>query len=85
MWCCIVLWLVVAHGAGAADEPSPRTLYGGILELPQVGTEEGTVHKCSKAYSSQYLSTYTAHSLAVYSVKWNPIHHRIFLSAGADW
>uniref|UniRef100_A0A7S3VNJ3 Anaphase-promoting complex subunit 4 WD40 domain-containing protein n=1 Tax=Dunaliella tertiolecta TaxID=3047 RepID=A0A7S3VNJ3_DUNTE len=50
-----------------------------------VGTEEGSIHKCSKAYSSQYLSSYQAHSLAVYSVKWNCIHHKTFLSASADW
>jgi dynein intermediate chain 1 len=25
-----------------------------------VGTEEGTLHKCSKAYNSQYLETYEA-------------------------
>lgn len=50
-----------------------------------VGTEEGVVHKCSKAYSSQYLSTYMAHHLAVYAVKWNHLHHNTFLSASADW
>ncbi|KAL6762450.1 WD40-repeat-containing domain protein [Haematococcus lacustris] len=50
-----------------------------------VGTEEGAIHKCSKAYSSEYLSTYLGHSLAVYAVKWNNIHHRTFLSASADW
>jgi dynein intermediate chain 1, axonemal len=50
-----------------------------------VGTEEGTVHKCSKAYSSEYLSTYSGHNMAVYSVKWNRIHEDVFLSASADW
>eukprot|EP00201_Polytomella_parva_P000559 CAMPEP_0175076480 /NCGR_PEP_ID=MMETSP0052_2-20121109/22753_1 /TAXON_ID=51329 ORGANISM="Polytomella parva, Strain SAG 63-3" /NCGR_SAMPLE_ID=MMETSP0052_2 /ASSEMBLY_ACC=CAM_ASM_000194 /LENGTH=591 /DNA_ID=CAMNT_0016345629 /DNA_START=118 /DNA_END=1893 /DNA_ORIENTATION=- len=50
-----------------------------------VGTEEGAIHKCSKAYSSQYLSTYLAHNLAVYSVKWNPFQQNSFLSASADW
>jgi len=50
-----------------------------------VGTEEGLVHKCSKAYSSQYLGTYNAHHLAVYAVKWNMLHHSVFLSASADW
>jgi len=50
-----------------------------------VGTEEGAVHKCSKAYSSEYLSTFLGHQLAVYAVKWNHFHHRIFLSASADW
>jgi len=50
-----------------------------------VGTEEGRIHKCSKAYSSQYLETYDGHSMAVYSVRWNPVHPNIFVSASADW
>lgn len=50
-----------------------------------VGTEEGAIHRCSKAYSSQYLSTYVAHHLAVYAVHWNHIHPNMFLSASADW
>lgn len=31
-----------------------------------VGTEEGNVHKCSKAYSGQYQETYDGHQLAIY-------------------
>ena len=50
-----------------------------------VGTEEGKVHKCSKAYSGHYLETYDAHHMAVYAVKWNTFHPRIFLSCSADW
>ena len=50
-----------------------------------VGTEEGNIHKCSKAYSGQYLKTYEGHHMAVYAVKWNPFHERIFLSCSADW
>lgn len=50
-----------------------------------VGTEEGNIHKCSKAYSGQYLQTYEGHHMAVYAVKWNPFHERIFLSCSADW
>lgn len=50
-----------------------------------VGTEEGKIHKCSKAYSGQYLETYQGHHMAVYAVKWNPFHPRIFLSCSADW
>ena len=56
-----------------------------IEHLFLVGTEEGKIHKCSKAYSGQYLETYEGHNLAIYSVKWNPYHQRIFLSASADW
>ena len=50
-----------------------------------VGTEEGKIHLCSKAYSGQYLETYEGHYLAVYSVKWNAFHPRVFLSCSADW
>ncbi|GBG92562.1 hypothetical protein CBR_g56035 [Chara braunii] len=50
-----------------------------------VGTEEGTIHKCSKAYNSQYLETYKGHSMAVHSVAWNYWHPRVFLSASSDW
>ena len=50
-----------------------------------VGTEEGKIHLCSKAYSGQYLETYDGHYLAVYSVKWNKYHPRVFLSCSADW
>lgn len=41
--------------------------------------------KCSKAYTSRYLATYDAHSMAVYSVAWNSFHHRVFATASADW
>jgi len=50
-----------------------------------VGTEEGNIHKCSKAYNSQYLETYFGHHMAVYTVCWNFHHPRVFLSASADW
>jgi dynein intermediate chain 1 len=50
-----------------------------------VGTEEGHVHKCSKAYNSQYLETFVGHHMAVYTVKWNGYHPKVFLSASADW
>lgn len=50
-----------------------------------VGTEEGKLHKCSKAYSGQYLENYVGHHMAVYAVRWNPFHERAFLSCSADW
>lgn len=50
-----------------------------------VGTEEGKIHKCSKAYNSQYLATYDAHHMSVYTVKWNLFHPRVFASCSADW
>merc|ERR1712046_161261 len=75
------------------DETSLAGLAGGLCfdfnkkseHLFLVGTEEGRIHKCSKAFSGQYLETYEGHSMAVYTVRWNPFHERIFISASADW
>eukprot|EP00043_Microstomoeca_roanoka_P015428 m.154665 g.154665 ORF g.154665 m.154665 type:complete len:739 (+) comp16258_c5_seq1:32-2248(+) len=50
-----------------------------------VGTEEGNIHQCSRAYTSKFLKTFKAHSMAVYTVTWNPFHPRIFASCSADW
>lgn len=50
-----------------------------------VGTEEGKIHKCSKAYSGQYLETYIGHHMAIYTIRWNPFHPRVFMSCSADW
>jgi len=50
-----------------------------------VGTEEGHIHKCSKAYNSQYLETYEGHYMAVYTVRWNLFNPKVFLSCSADW
>jgi dynein intermediate chain 1 len=50
-----------------------------------VGTEEGKIHLCSKAFSGQYLETYEGHYLAVYAVKWNTFDPKVFLSCSADW
>eukprot|EP00002_Diphylleia_rotans_P037458 TRINITY_DN8364_c0_g1_i7.p1 TRINITY_DN8364_c0_g1~~TRINITY_DN8364_c0_g1_i7.p1 ORF type:complete len:696 (-),score=147.47 TRINITY_DN8364_c0_g1_i7:274-2361(-) len=50
-----------------------------------VGTEEGHMHKCSKTYNSSYLETYEGHNMAIYGIKWNPFHPRVFLSCSADW
>lgn len=50
-----------------------------------VCTEEGSVFKCSKAYTNQFLDTYDAHHMAVYSVQWNSFHPKIFITCSADW
>ena len=50
-----------------------------------VGTEEGKIHVCAKAYSSTFLDTYDAHHMAVYKVKWNHFHPRIYITCSADW
>ena len=50
-----------------------------------VCTEEGKVHKCSKSYTNQFLDTFDAHHMAVYSVCWNSFHPKIYLTCSADW
>ncbi len=50
-----------------------------------VGTEDGKLYKCSKAYNRQYLTIYEPHQLGVYSVRYSPYVPYIFLSASADW
>uniref|UniRef100_A0A8C5LLN6 Dynein axonemal intermediate chain 1 n=1 Tax=Leptobrachium leishanense TaxID=445787 RepID=A0A8C5LLN6_9ANUR len=50
-----------------------------------VGTEEGKIHKCSKAYSSQFLDTFDAHNMTVDAVRWNPFHPKVFISCSSDW
>jgi len=77
-----------------ADEESSLIGYAGGLcfdfnrfekHVFLVGTEEGKIHKCSKAFSGQYLETYEGHTSAVYKVRWNPYHARTFISSSADW
>ena len=46
-----------------------------------VGTEEGRIHACSLEYTAKYQATYTGHTMAVYAVKWNSYHPRVFISA----
>ncbi|XP_076443651.1 dynein intermediate chain 2, ciliary-like [Babylonia areolata] len=50
-----------------------------------VGTEEGTVHLCSKAYTSHFIDNIDAHNMAVYKVAWNHYHTKIFCTCSADW
>ncbi|KAI8622491.1 WD40-repeat-containing domain protein [Chytriomyces sp. MP71] len=56
-----------------------------IDHLFVVGTEEGRIHKCSKTYNSQYLLSFDAHQMSVYTVRYNSFHGNVFLSASADW
>ncbi|GMI25916.1 hypothetical protein TeGR_g3453 [Tetraparma gracilis] len=84
---------LVNHVKDDPEETSLSGLAGGCCfdfnktqeHLFIVGTEEGNIHKCSKAYSGQYLENYEGHHMAVYSIKWNPFHERVFISCSADW
>ena len=50
-----------------------------------MGTDGGKLHRCSTAYTSEYLTSYMGHDMAVYAVRWNTNHARTFVSASADW
>lgn len=50
-----------------------------------VGTEEGDIYKCSTAYSTEYLMSYSGHDMNIYSVTYNYFHPNCFLSCSADW
>lgn len=50
-----------------------------------VGTEEGSLHRCSISYTEQYLETYTPHHGPVYRLKFCPHWPGLFLSCSADW
>ena len=94
----IKLKLVVDQDKELVDNKKESFMYGlaggmcfdfnetpGMDHLFLVGTEEGQIHLCSKAYSGQYLETYKDHYLAVYAVRWNTFHPKVFLSCSADW
>lgn len=76
-----------------SDEPTLSGLAGGcsfdfnkkLDNLFLVGTEEGSIHECSKAYSGQYIKTYDGHHMGVHTVRWNPFHEDVFISCSADW
>ncbi|VDO13688.1 unnamed protein product [Rodentolepis nana] len=54
-------------------------------EIFLIATEDGLVHKCSRIYGPDYLSTFRAHSMAVYKLSWNYFHEDIFITCSADW
>ena len=50
-----------------------------------VGSEEGHIYKCSKAYKKHFVDIIQGHHLTIYSMKWNPFHSYVFVTCGADW
>lgn len=81
----------------AADQDDPESaligLSGGMCfdfskeneNIFIVGTAEGLIRRCSKAYNAQYLDTLEGHHQPVYAVRWNNFHPGVFLSCSADW
>jgi len=50
-----------------------------------IGTEDGTVHKCSCSYNEQFVASYFGHSGPVYKLLYSPFVDELFLSCSADW
>ncbi|KAK4876062.1 hypothetical protein RN001_012484 [Aquatica leii] len=50
-----------------------------------VGTNEGTVHKCSRNYYHQHLDLFLAHYGPLYEMKFSPFCNKIFITCGDDW
>lgn len=69
-----------AYSSGTAICVSPHADHMYI-----VGTEEGKIYKCSKAYKDHYLDIYDAHHMAIHALRWSPFHPKVFASCGADW
>lgn len=40
-----------------------------------VGTDSGNIHKCSTAYSEQYLESFSGHSGSIHRLKYAPRCH----------
>ncbi|KAF5298180.1 hypothetical protein FQA39_LY02604 [Lamprigera yunnana] len=50
-----------------------------------VGTNEGTIHRCSRNYHHQHLDLFLAHYGPLYEIKFSPFCNKIFLTCGEDW
>ncbi|XP_044733490.1 dynein axonemal intermediate chain 4-like [Chrysoperla carnea] len=73
--------------------PIPISVYAAVecfTDVPydpalyMVGTNMGTVHKCSKYFLNQHIDVFLAHNGPVYQIKYSPFCDRIFLTCGAD-
>jgi len=74
----------------SAEQPSLESgtamaFHSDLDYLYLVGTEDGKIRTCSKAFSSQYIDTIQAHYMGVYKAVWNPFHNKIFMTCSADW
>ncbi|KAG5897481.1 hypothetical protein JTB14_031106 [Gonioctena quinquepunctata] len=58
--------------------PTDKSLY-------LVGTNEGTIHKCSLNYLNQHLDMFLAHDGPVHNLKYSPFCKKIFATCGDDW
>lgn len=73
------------------DSLLPRISGGCSFDFPEndastyyVGTENGTVHRCSCSYNEQYLQNYLSHSAPVYQLTCSTFDPSIFFTCSAD-
>lgn len=50
-----------------------------------VGTEDGTIAKCTKSKDDNIILDYTPHDEPVYRIRWNTYNPAYFLTCSADW
>jgi len=50
-----------------------------------LGTEDGSVHKCSTSYSEQFVTNYFGHGGPIYNTEWSPFAEDLFMTCSADW
>jgi hypothetical protein len=65
--------------------PPPQPRDGAPTPYYWVGTEEGTLARCSTLYSEQYMDTVAAHSGPINRVRLSPFSHAAVLTASSDW
>ncbi|KAB0795109.1 hypothetical protein PPYR_11948 [Photinus pyralis] len=50
-----------------------------------IGTNEGTIHKCSRNHYHQHLDLFLAHEGPMYELKFSPFCNKLFMTCGDDW
>lgn len=72
--------LLSRQSGGMCFDMNPKELITYV-----VGTEDGTLHKCSKSQSENYLLDFKPHEEPVYRIRWSPYCSQYFLTCSADW
>ncbi|GBP08465.1 Dynein intermediate chain 2, ciliary [Eumeta japonica] len=54
-------------------------------EIFMVGTEDGMIHTCSKAYSRDHVMSVKGHHMPVYRIHYNYFNNNVFISCSGDW
>jgi len=72
--------LLSRQSGGMCFDMNPKELITYV-----VGTEDGTLHKCSKSQSENYLLDFKPHEEPVYRIRWSPFCSQYFLTCSADW